>query len=63
MKDFLTAKEVSILKEAHYSSRFRKSADRIKAILFLNQGFTYEQTAKLLSERSQITSVTSPVVQ
>ena len=48
MKDFLTPKEVSILKEAHYSSRFRKSADRIKAILFLNQGFTYEQTAKLL---------------
>ena len=48
MKDFLTAQEVLILKEAHYSSRLRKSADRIKTILFLNQGFSYEQTAKLL---------------
>jgi transposase len=48
MKDFLTAEEISILEEAHHSSRLRKSADRIKTILFLNKGFTYEQTAKLL---------------
>ncbi len=48
MKNFLTAREVVILREAHYDSRFRKRADRIKAILFLNQGFSYEQTAKLL---------------
>ena len=48
MKDFLAAQEVIILKEAHHSSRFRKAADRIKTILFLNQGFGYEQTAKLL---------------
>jgi len=48
MKDFLTAQEVVILQEAHHSSRLRKSADRIKTILFLNQGFSYEQTAKLL---------------
>lgn len=48
MKDFLTAKEVDILQEAHHSTRLRKSADRIKTILFLNEGFTYEQTAKLL---------------
>lgn len=48
MKNFLTAQEVIVLREAHYDSKFRKQADRIKAILFLNQGFSYEQTAKLL---------------
>jgi transposase len=48
MKDFLTAQEVGILQEAHHSSRFRKSADRIKAILLLNEGFSYPQTAKIL---------------
>lgn len=48
MKNFLTAQEVVILREAHYDSQFRKRADRIKAVLFLNQGFSYEQTAKLL---------------
>lgn len=48
MKNFLTAQEVVILREAHYDSQFRKRADRIKAILFLNQGFSFEQTAKLL---------------
>lgn len=48
MRYFLTAKEVLILTEAHHDARFRKQADRIKAILFLNQGFNYEETAKLL---------------
>jgi transposase len=48
MKDFLTAQEIEILREAHYSAFDRKHADRIKAVLFLNQGFTYGQTAKLL---------------
>ena len=48
MKDFLTAQEVLILQEAHHSSRLRKSADRIKTILALNQGLTYLETAKLL---------------
>ena len=48
MKNFLTTQEVVILREAHYDSQFRKRADRIKAILFLNQGFSFEQTAKLL---------------
>lgn len=48
MKDFLTAQEVTILQEAHHSSRLRKSADRIKTILCLNQGLTYGQIAKLL---------------
>jgi transposase len=48
MKDFLLPEEVTILQEAHHSSRLRKSADRIKTILFLNQGFSFEETAKLL---------------
>lgn len=48
MKHFLTAREIVILQEAHHSSRLRKSADRIKTILFLNEGFSYQETAKLL---------------
>src|SRR5438045_430825 len=48
MKGFLNQEQIAILREAHYSCRLRKSADRIKAILFLNEGFGYEQTAKLL---------------
>src|SRR3989338_8591804 len=48
MKVFLTEEQVVILREAHYSCKKKKSADRIKAILFLNEGFGYEQTAKLL---------------
>lgn len=48
MKDFLTAKEIEILQEAHHSTHFRKSADRIKTILLVHQGFTYQQVAKLL---------------
>lgn len=48
MKNFLTVQEVIILQEAHHGSRLRKNADRIKAILFLNQGFSYEETARLL---------------
>lgn len=48
MSNFLTVQEISILKEAHHSARFRKSADRIKTILALNEGLSYAQTAKLL---------------
>jgi len=48
MKNFLTAQEVIILREAHHSSHLRKSADRIKTILFLNKGLTYPQIAELL---------------
>lgn len=48
MRNFLTAQEIKILREAHYSVFDRKHADRIKAILFLNHGFTYKRTAKLL---------------
>ena len=48
MKDFLTAHEISILKEGHRASQFRKSADRIKTVLLLNEGFSYQQVAKML---------------
>jgi transposase len=48
MKNFLTAREVIILQEAHHSSQLRKNADRIKTILCLNQGLSYTQIARLL---------------
>lgn len=48
MKGFLTAKEIEILQEAHHDTRLRKQADRIKAILLLNQGFSYSDTARIL---------------
>lgn len=48
MKDFLTAREVLILQEAHHSAKFRKSADRIKTILLLNKGLSYSQVAEIL---------------
>lgn len=48
MGKFLTPDQRDILQEAHHSSRLRKSADRIKTILFLDEGFSYEQTARLL---------------
>jgi len=48
MKDFLTVHEISILKEGHRASQFRKSADRIKTVLLLNEGFSFAQVAKML---------------
>lgn len=48
MKDFLTVREVTILREAHYDSKYRKQADRIKSILLLNDGFLYKQVARIL---------------
>lgn len=48
MQGFLTEEQIRILREAHYSCRLRKPADRIKAILLLNDGFSYEQVAKIL---------------
>ena len=48
MKVFLTAGEIVILKEKHHDSAYRKQADRIRTILALNSGLTFEQTAKLL---------------
>lgn len=48
MKDFLTVQEVSILKEAHRASDFRRNADRIKTILLLNQGFSFGEVSQIL---------------
>lgn len=48
MSNFLTENQKIILQEAHHSSRFRKNADRIKAILLLNEGFSYPAVAKIL---------------
>lgn len=48
MKGFLTEEQIGILREAHYSCRYRKSADRIKAILLLNDGLSYEKVARIL---------------
>lgn len=48
MKDFLPKERVTTLQQAHRFAKSKKEADRIKTILFLNQGFTYQETAKLL---------------
>lgn len=48
MKGFLTEEQIGILREAHYSCHMRKSADRIKAILLLNDGLSYDKVAKIL---------------
>lgn len=48
MQGFLTEEQIGILREAHYSCRLRKSADRIKAILLLNNGFSYDKVAQIL---------------
>jgi len=48
MKDFLSPAQVTTLRLAHKSIRDKKLADRIKAILALNTGFSYEQMATLL---------------
>lgn len=48
MKKFLTDKEEMILEEAHRAAQHKKQADRIKAILLLNEGFSYESIAHIL---------------
>jgi len=48
MRDFLTAQEIRILQEAHHSSRYRKSADKIKAVLLVNKGVSYASIAEML---------------
>ncbi len=48
MGNFLTEDEKRKLRETHHSERFRRYADKIKAVLMLNEGFSYEQTATLL---------------
>ena len=48
MKGFLTQEQIAILQKAHYSCRYRKSADRIKSILLLNDGLSYAEVARIL---------------
>jgi transposase len=48
MPKFLTEEQVLILRQAHRTIKDKKLADRIKAILSLNQGFEYSQVARIL---------------
>lgn len=48
MKGFLTKEQIGILREAHYSAQRKKSADRIKAVLLLNEGFDYDEVGRIL---------------
>jgi transposase len=47
MSNFLTAKEISDLKWRHRNSD-RRTADKIKTILMLDQGYSYEEIARVL---------------
>jgi transposase len=46
--EFLTEEQVKALRQAHRTIRDKKLADRIKAILSLNAGFSYTQIATIL---------------
>jgi len=48
VKNFLNQDEQMILREAHLAAREKRHADRIKTILLLNDGWSYEQIAKAL---------------
>lgn len=48
MKNFLSEKQIAALRFTHKSIKDKKLADRVKAILYLHYGFSYEETAKLL---------------
>lgn len=48
MLNILTDNEVVVLKQAHRTIKDKKLADRIKAILSLNEGFEYSLIAKIL---------------
>lgn len=48
MLNILTQEQVLVLKTTHRGLRDKKLADRIKAMLCLNRGFSYSQTAELL---------------
>ena len=48
MGPFLTTQEAQTLKKTHKKTKQRRHADRIKTILLLNEGYTYEQVARIL---------------
>ncbi|HEV3269382.1 MAG TPA: helix-turn-helix domain-containing protein [Candidatus Rhabdochlamydia sp.] len=47
-KHFLTQNEKDILKARHRQERDKRLCDRIKSILLLNKGWTYEAIAHVL---------------
>ncbi len=48
MADFLTHRQIKAYKYLHKNTKVQKKADRIKAILLLNTGYTYEEIADIL---------------
>ena len=48
MPNFLSPSEQMILKEAHRAAQEKRHADKIKTILLLNEGWSYEQISKAL---------------
>jgi len=48
VQNFLSSLEQMILREAHLAAREKRHADKIKTLLLLNDGWSYEQIAKAL---------------
>lgn len=48
MPEFLTERQVIELRLAHKTTRDKKAADKIKAIMCLHNGYSYEQIAQVL---------------
>ena len=48
MKSFLNNNDLEYLRMKHRQAREKRSADRIKTILFLDEGFSFEKVAQLL---------------
>jgi len=48
MHSFITPEECEIMIEAHRAERNKRQADRIKTLLYLDEGKTYEEIARLL---------------
>lgn len=48
MKNFLTEKDREVLKELHKQEKNRRDADRIKAVLLSDTGWTYKKIAEAL---------------
>jgi transposase len=48
MPEFLTEEQVAVLRTAHRTTKDKRLADRIKAILSLHAGYSYEDVARIL---------------
>ena len=48
MPGFLTDEQIAILRTAHRTTREKRLADRIKAVVMLHHGFTYDQITQAL---------------